>query len=219
MEVRYNFFTFVGDYQCGEKLLSALLVQSSGGGACCQYPLSGDLPHTSSLFLATLPVPYAPQTCACVRTRIKLTFSLYMTPKALVPFRLYSPLQVGVSTLIGSPLAGFWLIALNYRALGDKKREMYSYIWALGGTVAVIVIAYVIVDIIPFGITQLAYTLVIYFAAKRMLGKLVEEHSANGGSTASWWEAARIGAAGFVVVYLSQITIGFISRTQFVQLK
>ena len=50
--------------------------------------------------------------------------------------RLYSQVQISVCTFLGTPLAGGWLMAANYRQLAQHARATQALWWGIAGAVA-----------------------------------------------------------------------------------
>jgi nicotinamide riboside transporter PnuC len=114
--------------------------------------------------------------------------------------RLFSVGQIAVATFLGSPLPGILLIAKNCSSKGRQSEARSTALWAIGFTVAVIVLAFILPDSVPASGLAIGYTMGVFQWAKQKQGKEIEEHIANGGSLASWWTTIGIGLAGLVVV-------------------
>ena len=70
--------------------------------------------------------PYAPP-----RSNVEVTPSGSQT--TLPASRLYSPKQIAVATFLGSPLAGGWFMATNYRELGQEALATQAVWWGIAG--------------------------------------------------------------------------------------
>ena len=70
-----------------------------------------------------------------------------MTDNLLVPnkgFKLYRDKAIWVGTFIGGPLVAGYLIASNYKKLGEDKNAMKCWGYALGSTMILLAIAILI---------------------------------------------------------------------------
>jgi hypothetical protein len=124
--------------------------------------------------------------------------------------RLYSPQQISVAALIGSPVAACWCFARNFRQLGQPGVAQKWLIWGSGGSF----IALLILTMLPFSrhlphyIIPIAYSIAFREIAKRIHGEVVAQHISAGGRLVSWWFVVGIsllfliGVFGLLVVIL-----------------
>ena len=116
------------------------------------------------------------------------------------PYSLYSPTQVFAATFFGSLVAGLWLLAENYRALGDDKAFNNTLI---GGAVAVVLfIAFAIFvpEDVPTSGISIGISMGALVAAKRLQGDIFENHQMAGGQQQSNWRVAGIALACLIAV-------------------
>jgi len=120
--------------------------------------------------------------------------------------RLYTPQHVAGATFLGGPLAGFLLMATNYRRMGHSDAAIGSVLVGLLAT-AVLAMIGILMPGLPSGTGTLICIASIFLMstlAKNMQGEDVEAHVQRGGKTASVWIALGIGllvlAAEFVVL-------------------
>jgi hypothetical protein len=106
---------------------------------------------------------------------------------------VYSPGQIAWAAFLGAPIAGSWLLALNYRRLGDAKAANLSLISGLIGTILVVALAFVLPERFPNLILPAAYAFGMYQYAKTLHGKVYESRPANGRNKGSGWVATGIG--------------------------
>jgi hypothetical protein len=128
--------------------------------------------------------------------------------------RLYSPRQIGLAALIGSPVAACWCFSRNYRRLGNADAAQKWLIWGGGGSFVFIVLLCLIpgAQRLPHYIIPLAYSLALQEVAKRIQGDAVAQHISAGGRLASWWLVVGIsllfliGVFGLLMVILYFVT-------------
>ena len=107
-------------------------------------------------------------------------------------YRLYTPGQVLLATLLGSPFAGSLLIAADYSRRGNRNAAWTAAITGALGTVALVALASLIPGSSP---AAMAGAFGTYYAAKQLLPPMLLAHERAGGRKASNWAAAGIGAA------------------------
>jgi hypothetical protein len=100
---------------------------------------------------------------------------------------LYTPRQIYVASLLGSPAAAAWFMSLNHRALLQSDNE--HQIVLLGGiaTIAVIIVAFSLPERVPTFAWPLVYSVAIYLFAQLRFESTVQKHFAAGGQKGSWW--------------------------------
>jgi hypothetical protein len=116
------------------------------------------------------------------------------------PARLYSSRQIGLASVLGSPLAGGWLFSRNYLALGDEPRARRSLWLGVVATIVLLASAFFLPDKFPNAIVPAAYGFAIERYASRSFGAAYDKHIAAGGAKGSWWAAIGVGFASFLVV-------------------
>ena len=122
---------------------------------------------------------------------------------------LYSPGQVTGATFLGSPLAGFWLLASNYNTLGRADKKQQAWIWGAATTIAVSVLAFFLPENFPSYALAIGYTLGLQHLAKQWQGEAFQRHLADGGEKHSSWRAAGIGFASLLIVLVIVMAIAF----------
>jgi hypothetical protein len=130
--------------------------------------------------------PYAPP-----KANVELTASGSQT--TLPASRLYSQKQIAVATFIGSPLAGGWFMATNYRELGQDALATQAIWWGIGGAIAMMFIAFLLPDNFPNSVLPIACAGGMHALAESKLGGPIKEHRAAGGPLFSWWRVVGIG--------------------------
>ena len=129
--------------------------------------------------------PYAPP-----RSNVELTSSGPQT--TLRASRLYSQKQIAVATFLGSPLAGAWFMATNYRELGKDALATQAVWWGIGGAIVMMFIAFLLPDNFPNSVLPIACAGGMHALAESKLGSVIKEHRAAGGPLFSWWRVVGI---------------------------
>ncbi len=110
--------------------------------------------------------------------------------------RLYSPGQIALAAIIGSPIAACWFFARNYRALGKPESAKQCLLWGSVGTVILFAIIFILSFIahyqLPNQVIPIGYTLGLREAAKRIHGSTVIQHISTGGRLGSWWSVVGV---------------------------
>ncbi|MCW9046514.1 MAG: hypothetical protein OQK46_00435 [Gammaproteobacteria bacterium] len=147
---------------------------------------------------------------------------LYKTPRANLDeneenktydFELYKITGIGLATFVGSTLAGGFLIAQNYKRLGNVRMANKTLTYTVLATIVLFLIAYFMpenmnVPNIVFTIVQVA---VLVQIAKKLQQKELSNHVAHGGALASNWKA--FGISLLVIIVLLAVLIPVIMLT------
>ena len=96
----------------------------------------------------------------------------------------YSVQQITLATFLGGPLAGCWLLALNYRLFQQRANAWIASVAGIPGTIAVVAISLVLPTWFPNIVLPVVYTLFMRGLADSLQGTMLEEH---GGPPGSWW--------------------------------
>jgi hypothetical protein len=120
---------------------------------------------------------------------------------AAPPYLLFDYRAVAVATLLGGPLGGCTLMALNYRRLRDSGAAITSALAGIVITSLLVLLGYV-VDARPAQALGLIALIGMSRIAKHLQGDDIAEHLRNCGRLASRWTAAGIGLACLALVAL-----------------
>ena len=114
------------------------------------------------------------------------------------PFKLFDSNSVGLATLIGGPVAGSFLMAVNYRRLGLMGKAVMAL--AIGAIVTgfAILFGWNLPSSVTFPLA-LALLFVTQRLARFLQGPAIQNHLEHGGSLASRWTAFASGL-GFMAV-------------------
>jgi len=133
-------------------------------------------------------------------------YPVYLPPA----YRLYSTGAVGLATFFGGPLAGSFLIASNYRKLGEGGKSMLAILLGAAATATIIWLALNS----PKGpyVASAIFLVATILIAKAAQGTAVEAHVARGGQLASNGAAFGIGIATLVLVFLAVFAYFFFGQ-------
>ena len=122
--------------------------------------------------------------------------------KSSTSFRLYKDRSIYVGTLLGGPLVAAYLIAENFKSLGQRNKLKTT--WSIGVVATVIIfwIAYNIPDNIkiPNFLIPLMYSGISQYLVKRFQGEEIKAHLDSGGQFYAVWRAALVGLVGLIIL-------------------
>ncbi|MDI9238382.1 hypothetical protein QLQ15_05580 [Lysobacter sp. LF1] len=121
-------------------------------------------------------------------------FNPYRRPAAAVPAstapvegaRLYKVSGIGLATFIGSALAGGWLMARNYRALGEHDKARRALGYSLLATIAIMLLGVVLPDKVPAFALTLPQLIAAMQVARRYQGDRIAEYEAASQAYSNW---------------------------------
>ena len=108
---------------------------------------------------------------------------------------LYTPNQIAVATFLGTVLAGGWMVASNYRAMGLEDDSRVAIGWSIIGFV-VLAALLMLLPALTVGmtiITAAVCTIALRALAEAQFGAIVEKHLADGGTQYNWWRVVGLG--------------------------
>jgi len=106
--------------------------------------------------------------------------------------RMYKVSGVGLATFLGSPLAGGWLIARNYHALGQPEKAARAIGYSVVGTIAVLILAFFLPERVPGFLVSLPPLVAVTQIARHYQGDRIAEYT-SAGRTYSNWRAFGVG--------------------------
>ena len=110
--------------------------------------------------------------------------------------RLYAPSQVAVASLLGSPVAGAFLLGLNERSLGRPRRAL----WAAGGGLVGTAVLVGVGALLPAAAAR-GLGIGSIVAMHRIAAMARDARDGHGSENpGSWWIVAALGAACFVAI-------------------
>ena len=138
--------------------------------------------------------------------------------------KLYTPAQIGVAALLGSPAAAGWFVSNNEAHLGRPYNGRRWFWGSLLATVVLVVGSFFLPVHFPRTGLAIGYVVGCHQTAKQLYTAAVQEHRATGGQFGSGWKVVGAGLlflVGFrVVIFLrpfllpTSITERFIPEEQ-----
>jgi hypothetical protein len=123
-----------------------------------------------------------------------------VTPGVTVPtYELFDANAVFLAALLGSPVAGGILMAINYKRLGKGGAAVGAIVMGIGVTAIAALAGYFTPGTYAAGIS-VAFVVAMKGLAQAMQGKAVEHHEQLGGELASRWAAAGVGLVMLAVL-------------------
>lgn len=110
-------------------------------------------------------------------------------------YRPQSPASVCLATLLGTPVAGGIVLALNYWKWGQKVAALAAAGAGLIGSLIVFWLAWIAPANVPAAVVWMPAVLGSYFLAKWLQGRRIDAHRAVDGQQATLWVGAGIGVA------------------------
>ncbi|GAA5068638.1 hypothetical protein [Lysobacter panacisoli] len=118
----------------------------------------------------------------------------YRSPEAVVPTttapapgaRLYKVSGIGLATFFGSVLAGGWLMARNYRALGEHDKARRALGYSVVAAVVVVLLALLLPDEVPNMAFIVPQLIALTQLARRYQGDRIAEYEAADQAYSNW---------------------------------
>ena len=121
--------------------------------------------------------------------------------------RLYSAHQISVGAIIGSPLAGGWLLAENFRALDLPGARAHALIWSAVATALVLTLSFFLPPHFPNAVLPAAYASAYYAIARQTQGAAYAAHIAAGGMRHSHWRMIGASLVALVIVVVALLAV------------
>lgn len=131
-----------------------------------------------------------------------------------IDYKLYTTGWMVAATFIGGPLAGFYLLSVNFKNL--KKPQLARKAIIQGMFISLVlftsfmILPKKILDIIPKTIFPILYSMFLGMYADIQQGSEIKSHIKNGGKKYSGWKAAGIGIVCLVLILLYIFVLGYI---------
>ena len=114
--------------------------------------------------------------------------------------KLYTENSIRVATFLGGPLVAGFLIADNFRQLGETKKVQVTWLVTIPVTILIFAIAFYLPEKTPPFLIPIAYTLITFYIAQNLQGSKIKAHVAAGGQTWSMGRAVLVGLAGLAII-------------------
>jgi len=128
---------------------------------------------------------------------------------------LYTERAIRLATFLGGPLVAGYLIATNYKELGEPEKVKPTWLIAFAATVVIIVIAFLLPARTPPYIIPFAYTFGTYYLVQNLQGKKIKAHVAAGGQLQPVWKAVVAGLIGLLLI-VALVFIAFFMMDRYV---
>jgi Na+/alanine symporter len=117
-------------------------------------------------------------------------------------FKLYKDKAIYLGTFIGGPLVAGYLIAENFKQLGQLEKVKITWVISILSTIVIFGGLFLIpnADKVPNYIIPIIYTGIAQLLVKKFQEESIKAHIAKGGQTFSNWRAAWIGGVGLVIL-------------------
>ena len=139
-------------------------------------------------------------------------------PEDIIPFDLENPiyknLHIQLATFFGGPLAATWLIAENFKQLGQNEKIKNSWIWGIAIFIVFIALVFTIPESwhIPNYMIPLICLGLASVITKKLQGERIQQHILDGGRIYSAWRAIGIGIICLVITVAVIFTIAVIQN-------
>lgn len=110
-----------------------------------------------------------------------------------VPNRVYKESAIQVGTFLGGPLVAGYLIATNFKQLGEEEKVKKTWLWTIIGFITYIVIAVIVPDSVPAFAFNIVATVIIGVLVQQFQSTQIKAHIAAGGALYTTKRAALIG--------------------------
>lgn len=141
------------------------------------------------------------------------TIDINQTAAESKGIKLFTERAIVISTILGGPLAGCYLISQNFKSLNDiskgKKSLIIGILFTLIFFPILLFIPSSIFDKISNFVFDLLWTISIYFIVKRYQKENIKTHIKNGGQSGSWSKVLIISiiAAVISIVYIMAVSL------------
>src|SRR5436305_10062252 len=125
----------------------------------------------------------------------------------IVTKKVYNENAIRIGTFLGGPLVTGYLMAENYKQLGENSKVKLTWIISILATIAIFTIAFFLPDNTPPQILPFIYTIAAFYLVKNLQGNQIKTHLENGGQTYSAWRAVLVGVASLVIIVIVFIGI------------
>jgi hypothetical protein len=125
-------------------------------------------------------------------------------------YKLYKERPIYFATFLGGPLVAGYLIAENYRKLGESSKVWKT--WLFTGLATILIFGYVFFiqsATSPSYLVPIFYSLITAYLVKWLQGDRIKLHQKNLGEFYTIWRAALVALIGAVVTVA--IAVGVLS--------
>ena len=104
--------------------------------------------------------------------------------------KVYKDKEIWVGSLLGGTLAAGYMVAENFKALGEPEKVRKTWFVTIAATVFLFYLIFFApyLDRIPNNIFTLVWTAIIVVTAQIFQGEKIREYIRLGGQVQSWWK-------------------------------
>lgn len=113
--------------------------------------------------------------------------------------KLFTDESIRIATFIGGPLIAGYLIAGNYKQLGELKKVKWTWLCTIIATILIFIIAFFLPSKSSAPLFPIVYSGGTFYLVRHLQGAGIKAHVAAGGKTWSVWHAVLISLAGLVI--------------------
>ena len=130
-------------------------------------------------------------------------------------FKIYKDRAIYVGTFLGGPLVAGYLIAENFKLLGQKRKVGTTWAVAIAATILIFGSVFLIpnAEKIPNYIVPILYTALAQFLVQKYQGAAIKAHIESGGQTFSIWRATWIGFVGLAFLLIVIFAIVMVTNS------
>jgi hypothetical protein len=132
-------------------------------------------------------------------------FAVVDGPVTRAALPLYSPTQIAVATFISTVIAGAWLAASDYKAIGQPLKARRTLWWGAGATIVTLLLALVVPDSVPSLFPPLLIAAIVRAVAEKQLGDIHQAHLKAGGAQRSWWRVVGVALLVLAVIFMVSV--------------
>jgi len=120
--------------------------------------------------------------------------------------RIYLTRTISIAALIGGPLVAAYLVASNFKKLGEINKVVKTWLIAIAVLIGVLTISFFLPDSIPNIVYNLAFYFIVATLVQKFQAAQITAHKNSGGLTYKTYRAVLIALAfdavlvGFILV-------------------
>jgi len=125
--------------------------------------------------------------------------------------KVYTPLSIRIATFFGGVPVGAYMLAENFKVLGEKRKAATTWLIAIFVFVLLIATPFIpVLDQIPPVAYPLIYAIAAGWAARRYQSDMIDEHIEKGGDVYSAGRVIIITLIGIFIIAAFLLAIFFI---------
>ena len=109
--------------------------------------------------------------------------------------KIYSVRSIRIATLIGGPLAAAYLMATNFKKLGEENNVFKTWLWSIVIFITVLAISFLLTPSIPAIVYNVVYFGIASFFVEKYQAAKIDTHISSGGLAYKTYRAVLIAIA------------------------